>query len=338
MLRELFVIDDGISIFHYVHDQVKVTVDPVLVSGFFSAIRAFSEETRDGSLNRYITNKEMALFEKIPKTEKFAVAIYDTKVNEEVGKLILLEIVKLISKSKLSKTKYENVTDTDYGRKLWNQIEEISQLSTTGKTLNKVVESYAQEFQNIDIIQSIDAKTGRTVAKYYRDMEKVNRKFLSTLKSFIAAMDNLFSTRQLGIDYELILLTDDINNIACIKQKDRINLVSDNNGKSFDVCDVLLRLSGSIGFELYNDEFLDLQMHTRWNFHLTKGLTTMKGETPYIKEKHINEVISTSLELMDVLGKQPFQTITVFVGGRQKKKVVISNLYQNSEFEMTIFE
>lgn len=338
MLRELFVIDDGISIFHYVNDQVKVTMDPVLVSGFFSAIRAFSEETRDGSLNRYITNKEMALFEKVPKTEKFAVAIYDTKVNEEVGQLILLEIVKLISKSKLSKTKYENVTDTEYGRKLWNQIEEISQLSTTGKTLNKVVESYAEEYPNIDIIQTVDSKTGRTVAKYYRDTNKVNRKFLSSLKSFISAIDDLFSTRQLGENYELILLTDDINNVACIKQKDRINLVSDNNGTTFDVCDVLLRLSGSMGYDLYTDEFLDLQMSTRWNYHLTKGITTVRGETPYIKENHINQVITIGFELMDVIGKQPFQTITVYVGGRQKKKVVISNLYQNSEFEMSIFE
>jgi hypothetical protein len=102
MLKEIFVIDNGILILHYTKDQAESDSDQaVLSSGFMSALRDFSKETRSELIESLETETEYLLFVSDPDSNRVVVGIFDRKAPQRVAKEALVRIRVLISNTEL---------------------------------------------------------------------------------------------------------------------------------------------------------------------------------------------------------------------------------------------
>ncbi|MFX1369963.1 MAG: hypothetical protein ACFFAY_15325 [Promethearchaeota archaeon] len=102
MLKEIFVIDNGILILHYTKDHTESDSDQaVLSSGFMSALRDFSKETRSELIESLETETEYLLFVPDPVSSKVIVGIFDRRAPQRVAKEALMRIRALISGTEL---------------------------------------------------------------------------------------------------------------------------------------------------------------------------------------------------------------------------------------------
>ncbi len=102
MLKEIFVIDNGILILHYTKDHAESDSDQaVLSSGFMSALRDFSKETRSELIESLETETEYLLFVPDPDSSKVIVGIFDRRAPQRVAKEALERIRVLISGTEL---------------------------------------------------------------------------------------------------------------------------------------------------------------------------------------------------------------------------------------------
>jgi hypothetical protein len=87
MLKEVFVIDSGILLLHYSEDQTESGSDQaVLSSGFMSAIRDFSKETRSEVVDSLSTETEYILFVSNPDSGLVTVGVFDRRASQRVAR------------------------------------------------------------------------------------------------------------------------------------------------------------------------------------------------------------------------------------------------------------
>ncbi|MHA2306466.1 MAG: hypothetical protein ACXACU_13865, partial [Candidatus Hodarchaeales archaeon] len=71
MLKEIFVIADGILYFHYSCDPSTLDSDEtILSSALLTAIQSFSEQARTDALESFVMANEYFLFKKMIPTDK----------------------------------------------------------------------------------------------------------------------------------------------------------------------------------------------------------------------------------------------------------------------------
>ena len=77
MLKEVFVIEEGILQYHYSSDKdTDDSDDAVLSSGLLTAIRDFSQHARSDVLDSFSTETEYFLFTACPNSRRIIVGVF----------------------------------------------------------------------------------------------------------------------------------------------------------------------------------------------------------------------------------------------------------------------
>ena len=135
MLKEVFVIEDGINVFHYnTSDDTLSHTDPVRTSGFLSALQSFTRETRSGSINSYSSDSENVIFKKIENTNKQLVAIFSKNTDDKMAEALVNQIDIILSRSNIMFEVNVDLSNTKEGKKIKSQIKKLVKQPTTQKS------------------------------------------------------------------------------------------------------------------------------------------------------------------------------------------------------------
>ncbi|MFW9799994.1 MAG: hypothetical protein ACFFD9_06140 [Candidatus Thorarchaeota archaeon] len=125
MLKEVYVIDSGILLFHYTKDRSASDSDQaVLSSGFMSAIRDFSRETRSEVVESLSTENEYILFTASIDTGIVIVGVFDRRAHQEVARESLERIERLMKSVEIPTTGAQ--LDVSEKNELRSETEKIS--------------------------------------------------------------------------------------------------------------------------------------------------------------------------------------------------------------------
>ncbi|MFQ5977265.1 MAG: hypothetical protein ACE5OZ_03915 [Candidatus Heimdallarchaeota archaeon] len=103
MVKEIFLISDGLPFFHYSRDQTMEDDDKVLLSsGFLGALKSFSETERSDALESFSMGTEYFLFRRYRDTNKVIICVFDREVSERLAHKSLQEIHDVIANANLA--------------------------------------------------------------------------------------------------------------------------------------------------------------------------------------------------------------------------------------------
>jgi hypothetical protein len=93
MLKEIFVIADGVLFFHYsVDPDITNSDDTILSSGLLTAIQNFSEGARSDALESFNMENEYFLFRKFPDSSKTLVGVFETRTPQQLARNSLIQV------------------------------------------------------------------------------------------------------------------------------------------------------------------------------------------------------------------------------------------------------
>lgn len=194
MLKEVFVIDSGILLLHYNEDRSASESDQaVLSSGFMSAIRDFSRETRSEVVESLSTENEYILFTSSPETGVITAGVFDRRAPQSLATEALERIEDLIAGVEMPTAGIQ--LDVEEKNKLRNEIERIAaQLFGTDYLKTYVVEALDNR-TDISLAFLIEAEKKNVIAKFARPRpifrEEQVREFLLAHSTLIRALSRL---------------------------------------------------------------------------------------------------------------------------------------------------
>ncbi|MFW9887656.1 MAG: hypothetical protein ACFFER_05700 [Candidatus Thorarchaeota archaeon] len=194
MLKEVFVIDNGVLLFHYAKDRDASDSDlAVLSSGFMSAIRDFSKETRSEVVDSLSTETEYILFTANAKTGVVTVGVFDRKAPEHVAREALEKTHELVSMVEMP-TSGLQLSD-EKKDELRDKIENFSSQFFGTEYLNAYVNQLLESRTDISLAFLIDSETKEVVAKFARPRplfrEEHLREFLLAHSTLLRALSRL---------------------------------------------------------------------------------------------------------------------------------------------------
>ncbi|MHA2094514.1 MAG: hypothetical protein ACW98F_07795, partial [Candidatus Hodarchaeales archaeon] len=102
MLKEIFVIENGVLLFHYSSDPKKADSDEsILSSGLLTAIQDFSEGARADALDSFSMENEFFLFTKFPNSHKTLVGVFEKHTPQALSRKSLIKIFTEIHEANL---------------------------------------------------------------------------------------------------------------------------------------------------------------------------------------------------------------------------------------------
>ncbi|NWF95007.1 MAG: hypothetical protein HXY34_02595 [Candidatus Thorarchaeota archaeon] len=95
MLKEVFLIEEGLLLYHYSKMDSEAEGDSdqvILSSGLLSAIRDFSQHARSKVLESFTTEAEVFLFAGIDNTQRVLVGVFDSRAPRQVAQETMMRV------------------------------------------------------------------------------------------------------------------------------------------------------------------------------------------------------------------------------------------------------
>jgi hypothetical protein len=194
MLKEIFVIDSGVLLFHYTKDREASDSDrAVLSSGFMSAIRDFSKETRSEVVDSLSTETEYILFTSNVNTGVITAGVFDRKAPEHVVREALEKAHELVSSVEIPTSGRQ--LNPDQKDDLRNKLETLSAQFFGTEYLNSYVNQLLESRTDISLTFLLDSEKKEVVAKFARPQplykEEHVREFLLAHSTLLRALSRL---------------------------------------------------------------------------------------------------------------------------------------------------
>ncbi len=199
MLKEIFVIDSGVLLFHYTKDRDASDSDlAVLSSGFMSAIRDFGKETRSEIIDSLSTETEYILFTSKANTEVVTVGVFDRKAPEKVAREALEKAHEVISTVEIPTSGIQ----LEYEQKniLRNKLDSLSSQFFGTEYLDAYVNELLESRTDISLAFLLDSEKKEVIAKFARPRPLFREEHV---REFLLAHSTLLRTlSRLGISEE----------------------------------------------------------------------------------------------------------------------------------------
>ncbi|OLS27921.1 MAG: hypothetical protein HeimC2_09490 [Candidatus Heimdallarchaeota archaeon LC_2] len=337
MLKEIFVIEDGINVFHYVTgDDIANQTDPVLTSGFLSALQSFTTQTRSGSINSYTSETENVFFKKIENTNKQLVAIFSKKTDETMAQALINQIDRILSKSPIMFEINVDLSDTREGKKLKIKIENLIKHPTSQKSQIELATKLFDD-SSVDFLVIYDYKKHKSLLKRHsgKDRKLLFSKYLALVHIKIS---NFISQLNLGSEYSMVTAENDLKHLAIVKVGNKL-IFTQSVLKSEDYVKLGLQIKGYVDSDSYLDEFLYLSETNKWRVEEDNSFTAILGESPYWRaEESCLELIEEFDTFMDFNFDDQFIKVQLYITNPNLSQVTILKKHTAKRYEFTIYQ
>ncbi|MFW9907429.1 MAG: hypothetical protein ACFFEF_02535 [Candidatus Thorarchaeota archaeon] len=200
MLKEVFLIEQGILQFHYSKDMTTDESDQALLSsGLLTAIRDFSQHARSDVLESFSTENEYFLFTACPDSQRILVGVFDRKAPTQVAREALQRIAKIIQDANIPEYTGE-VLNIEKRLEIRERIDRIATQLFGRDMLAKYIEEMLSERTDIPLAFMVDAYDKTLLAHFARPRPLFKE---SQVQDFLLLHSTILSSiPKLGLDSE----------------------------------------------------------------------------------------------------------------------------------------
>ena len=197
MLKEIYVIDQGVLFFHYSQDRSELEEDKaILSSGFLAAIKDFSETTRSEVVDTFSTTNEYFVFTRCCETTKVLVGVFERSVSERLARETLDKIHELIAQTSIP-DELQPELGTPEKNSLRTKIKLVTEQLFGVEGAADFLEELLKDRPNIPLAILIDIEEKKEIAHYARPKPLFKEQ---QVRSFLLVHSNLVQTlKKLGI-------------------------------------------------------------------------------------------------------------------------------------------
>ncbi|MHA1959608.1 MAG: hypothetical protein ACW99U_05225 [Candidatus Thorarchaeota archaeon] len=168
MLKEVFVISEGLLILHYSSDKTRSEDDrAVMSSGLLTAIQDFSAHTRSDVLESFSTENEYFIFAPDSEGKRVVVGVFDRRAQIPIARTALEKTIKLLSRIDMPADPGLQLIPEIKDR-FREQIETLSQQLFGTEQIVSFVDDLLSKRSDIPLAFIVDAEEKKAIAKFAR--------------------------------------------------------------------------------------------------------------------------------------------------------------------------
>ncbi|MHA2021330.1 MAG: hypothetical protein ACW96N_06420, partial [Candidatus Thorarchaeota archaeon] len=190
-------IDSGILLLHYSEDKTASESDQaVLSSGFMSAIRDFSKETRAEVVDSLSTETEYILFVSNPESGLVTVGVFDRRASQRVARETLEKAQDIVEEFDIPRTGVQ--LELELKEKFRRRIENLSAQLFGTEYLDAYINDVLANRTDISLAFLLDSEKKEVVAQFARPKPLFRE---DQVREFLLAHSTLLRTlSKLGVD------------------------------------------------------------------------------------------------------------------------------------------
>lgn len=226
MLKEVFVINGGILIFHYSSDQDKSDDDQaVLSSGLLTAIQDFSEHTRFDVLESFSTENEYFIFTKGSKEGQVIVGVFDRRAQRKLAEEALQK-VRVIVDSTPWPLDLGRQLSSEMKESLRERIEIITSQIFGSEQLSAYVNEILSNRTDIPLGFVIDLENRETIASFARPKPLFRDAYAKELLLLHSTLETTLTRLELSESYSYFTVGSQDYVVAVCKSGKFLNIAS----------------------------------------------------------------------------------------------------------------
>ncbi|MFW9778007.1 MAG: hypothetical protein ACFFE8_04070 [Candidatus Heimdallarchaeota archaeon] len=169
MLKEIFLMRDGMLTYHFGREsQTTVSDEVILSSGLLSALTDFSKTARSDFLESFFTEREHFLFIRYPKTDNVLVGVFERDTPDSLALRGLKRIQDLIAAADLPEENAVIDLNTPEKRALSKELSEFTDRFFGREGEATYIEELLEKRTNISLAFLVDTDNKELIAKFAR--------------------------------------------------------------------------------------------------------------------------------------------------------------------------
>ncbi|MDH5404075.1 MAG: hypothetical protein OEY49_16375 [Candidatus Heimdallarchaeota archaeon] len=330
ILTEVYLLKEGVNVFHYAKDKNLTTDHAILSSGLFSAIRQFSESTRSSAIDFLASKDEIFIYDIIENTDLIIICIFENNIQQSVAREIIHEIKTQMKKLEVKKLLHGDMLDPKKANRLTKTITDTAKNLLSVEYQVVAAKEIFEEQVDLSYLLLYDYKAEKIhfFESFNVSSENQVRQF-DAYKQIQKTFTKLISSQKLGKNFRTIVVIGENFSLSINKYKSVFNVAySDNNLMSHEILELPFKIMSLPSFTDYEKNFDNLPKRSSWILDRKSKLKTNEGEPPYwdSAENIINAL--TSIESLIVsFEKDGFDEIKIFIDEPRYKQIIITKNY-----------
>ncbi|TXT56420.1 MAG: hypothetical protein BAJATHORv1_20009 [Candidatus Thorarchaeota archaeon] len=168
MLKEVYLIEDGMLIYHYnINAEDDDSDQAVLSSGLMSAIRDFSEQTRADALQSFSTESEFFQFIPCHRGQAVLVGVFERRTSEQLAQQMLTKVREVLKDAKMPETDGA-VMKIEERNRISASIVKLANQFFGSEGVKEYIESILSERTDIPLAFVVDTEKKKAIAHFAR--------------------------------------------------------------------------------------------------------------------------------------------------------------------------
>lgn len=336
MVKEVFVIRYGSLIFYYSpHQSDEGLNQAILSSGLLDAVRSFTEEARDETIDSFSMKNEKILFRKLKVENTTLAVVFDNDVSDKLSQRMLLEIDSLINNSEFIKdldsmTALENTEKKVIGKK----ISELSNSMFLAENEEEYIIDLLTNRQDIPLGFLLNSETKECIGKFSRPKALFKDIFISEFSLLLSNITNVTNRIKFGDSYHCMTILSSEYSIASVFSGNKISLASsslmtnleDVLQAAFEMC----KIKTNNPLSLISDKKEILKSSS---FLSNNGnLSNIEGDalSPMFSA-FFSALINNINRFFKLINKRDFEQFSIFCDSIIIQKLIIKKVFSNKK-------
>ncbi|MDH5404649.1 MAG: hypothetical protein OEY49_19260 [Candidatus Heimdallarchaeota archaeon] len=339
MLKEVYILREGSSLYHYTTDKSATEEQFILSSGLLTAIQQFVEATRASSIDFFASKNEIFIYEELGD-DILMVCIFQNKILQEVARDIIDQIKIHVDYYEINKISSGLRLSKKDSSQLSKKIKAIGESLTSVKYQKLIASEVFHDTPELTSLLLYDSGTNRKVFHESTSPKpKTNTPIYKSLKSINTTVNKIIKGTKLGSNLELMIIDGSKYTIIISKFKTNYNLLYlKNNIISEKILDIPFKIMSLPGFEFFSLQYDNLNSVSEWILNEKQQISTKFGIPPFFQ---IDSLFVNFFKTIDILlqeyNEEGFDEITIFISGTNKSKIKLSENFVSQEKIIDIF-
>ncbi len=339
MLKEIFVIADGILYFHYSDDpEITNSDDTILSSGLLTAIQNFSEGARSDALDSFNMENEYFLFRKFPNSTKTLVGVFETRTPQKLARDSLNRIYDSVNSTTILQEEGLIELNTTEKQELKNKISElISQLFGT-KEDAEFIKDLLSRRTDIPLAFLLDAYEKVPITVFARPKPLFKNQQIKDFFLFNSSLTTTISKLNLSGALRFCLFSSLEYVVAVVFCGKSISIATGSmNNSEKDVTSAALQMCHIKTFKDLIDYTKDEILASRTRISQSGDITHLEGDKlPTMASIFLSTLINNINGFFQQLTRRKFEEATFYLSGENVTKLRIKRQNNTEEFLINV--
>jgi len=316
MLREVYVMHNGVDIFHYSAGNVEDDDEQfMLTSGFFAALQSFSEEVRSSKINLFSSENELFLFDELEKEDTTLVIVCDNTIQQSVAREILRHVKITLDNSVLIDTPSHYRLEEKEERQLREEIHNVAQSLISVEFQVEAAKEIFSKRADIDQVLIYDYNDDKLHVNLVSDkINPVEKDQLLAIRSFQRNIIPFIKEFQVGTNFDFILI-ETFEYILLISKHSTIYTIvyALDPEEPAQIRDIPFRMMSRPGYTYYNALYEKMNHNTTFQIDRKQNIKIQDGSIVSLRsEKMIGTFLQYLNKLLSSFEIDSFQDIIIF--------------------------